>query len=128
MKRYHFLQGLAVYWRGQEIMAATKTKKIKKKFTPFAYKRTIAEALARTFDQFADAGTIALSVGLTQEKLKNHLRNHFDTSGIITLARTRPRDLVVWLEVEFDLIRSLNVQRHKSYEFGDILVARAGTP
>src|SRR5659263_484744 len=61
MKRYHFLQGLAVYWRGQEIMAATKTKKIKKKFTPFAYKRTIVDALARTFDQFADAGTIVMS-------------------------------------------------------------------
>jgi len=61
MKRYHFLQGLAVYWRGQEIMTATKTKKIKKKFTPFAYKRTIVDALAGTFEQFADAGTIVMS-------------------------------------------------------------------
>lgn len=61
MKRYHFLQGLAVYWRGQEIMANTKTKKIKKKFTPFAYKRTIVDALTQTFEQFADAGTIVVS-------------------------------------------------------------------
>lgn len=61
MKRYHFLQGLAVYWRGQEIMADTKTKKIKKKFTPFAYKRTIVNALERTFEQFSDAGTIVMS-------------------------------------------------------------------
>lgn len=61
MKRYHFLQGLAVYWRGQEIMADTKTKKIKKKFTPFAYKRTIVDALERTFEQFAGAGTIVMS-------------------------------------------------------------------
>lgn len=61
MKRYHFLQGLAVYWRGQEIMPETRTKKIRKKFTPFAYKRTIADALSASFEQFADAGTIVLS-------------------------------------------------------------------
>lgn len=42
-------------------MAETRTKKIKKKFTPFAYKRTVVDALARTFDQFADAGTIVMS-------------------------------------------------------------------
>ena len=87
----------------------------------------VASLVAWLNENSKDADILALSVGLTQEKLKNNLRNHFDTSGIITLARTRPRDLVVWLEVEFDLIRSLNVQRHKSYEFGDILVARAGT-
>ncbi len=61
MKRYHFLQGLAVYWEGQEIMATTKTKKIIKKFTPFAYKRTIVDALSRTFEQFADAGSLVMS-------------------------------------------------------------------
>ena len=32
-----------------------------KKFTPFAYKRTITEALRRTLEQFADSGTIVLS-------------------------------------------------------------------
>lgn len=61
MKRYHFLQGLATYWRGQEIMPETKTKKIAKRFTPFAYRRTVEAALERTFEQFADAGTIVLS-------------------------------------------------------------------
>lgn len=61
MKRYHVLQGLAVYWRDQEIMQATKTKKIAKKFTPFAYKRHAEAALAGAFDQFKDAGTIVLS-------------------------------------------------------------------
>ncbi|NYD67920.1 DNA adenine methylase [Agromyces atrinae] len=61
MKRYHFLEGLSVYWRGQVIMEETKTKKIAKKFTPFAYKRTIDDALARTFDQFRDSGAIVLS-------------------------------------------------------------------
>src|SRR5665647_2717822 len=60
IKRYHFLEGLSVYWEGQEIMAGTKTKKLVKRFTPFAYKRTITDALGRLFEQFADS-TIILS-------------------------------------------------------------------
>lgn len=63
MKRYHFLEGLSVYWRGVEIMAHTKTQKIAKRFTPFAYKRTIEDALTRTFEKFADAGAIVMSYG-----------------------------------------------------------------
>lgn len=61
MKRYHFLEGLSVYWRGVEIMEETKTKKIAKRFTPFAYKRTIEDALLRTFEHFEESGAIVLS-------------------------------------------------------------------
>jgi DNA adenine methylase/adenine-specific DNA-methyltransferase len=61
MKRYHFLEGLSVYWRDREIMEETKTKKIAKKFTPFAYKRTVEDALAATFEKFRDSGAIVLS-------------------------------------------------------------------
>lgn len=60
IKRYHFLEGLSVYWRGQTIMEETKTKKLAKRFTPFAYKRTITEALRSTFKKFKDS-TIVLS-------------------------------------------------------------------
>jgi len=60
IKRYHFLEGLSVYWRGQTIMTATLTKKLAKRFTPFAYKRTIRDALLATFERFA-ASTIVLS-------------------------------------------------------------------
>lgn len=60
IKRYHFLEGLSVYWRGQVIMEKTRTKKLEKRFTPFAYKRTIVEALRQTFKQFKDS-TIVLS-------------------------------------------------------------------
>ncbi|MEV4666607.1 DNA adenine methylase [Microbacterium sp. LWO12-1.2] len=63
MKRYHFLEGLSVYWRGVEIMAHTKTQKIAKRFTPFAYKRTVEDALMRTFEKFSDAGAIVMSYG-----------------------------------------------------------------
>lgn len=61
IKRYHFLEGLSVYWRGVKIMEETKTKKLEKRFTPFAYKRTIEDALLRTFEHFEDSGAIVLS-------------------------------------------------------------------
>lgn len=61
IKRYHFLEGLSVYWRGLTIMEETTTKKLKKQFTPFAYKRTIEDALLRTFEHFEHAGAIVLS-------------------------------------------------------------------
>ena len=61
IKRYHFLEGLSVYWRGVTIMQETKTKKLTKKYTPFAYKRTIEGALLRTFEHFEQAGAIVLS-------------------------------------------------------------------
>jgi len=63
MKRYHFLEGLSSYWTGVEIMTETKTQKIRKRFTPFAYKRTVESALSRVFDKFRDAGAIVLSYG-----------------------------------------------------------------
>lgn len=52
IKRYHFLEGLSVYWQGQEIMPETATKKVRKRFTPFAYKRTVTAALRELFDRF----------------------------------------------------------------------------
>lgn len=61
IKRYHFLEGLSVYWRGTTIMEETKTKKLEKRFTPFAYKRTIEDALLRTFQRFEDSSAIVLS-------------------------------------------------------------------
>jgi len=60
IKRYHFLEGLSVYWRGQQIMEQTKTKKLAKKYTPFSYKRTVTQALRATFTQFKES-TIVLS-------------------------------------------------------------------
>lgn len=59
IKRYHFLEGLATYWRGQEIMWETKTRKLQKRQTPFASKKTVRSALDRLFEHF---GTCALVV------------------------------------------------------------------
>ena len=60
IKRYPFLEGLSVYWRGQQIMENTATKKLAKRYTPFSYKRAVTEALRRTLEQFKNS-TIVLS-------------------------------------------------------------------
>lgn len=70
---------------------------------------------------------IGLVVGLSQERLKNVLRDEFGTSGWVTLARERPTDLTTWFDTDFDLIRMLVTQQGKAYEFADVLVARAGS-
>jgi adenine-specific DNA-methyltransferase len=79
IKRYHFLEGLATYWEGQEILWSTKTRKIAKRRTPFAYKRTVRDALDRLFDQFRDLSLVvsygsnaALDVAELEELIKRH--------------------------------------------------------
>lgn len=55
VKRYHFLEGLSKYWEGEEIMYETKVKKIKKKYTPFSYKKTAISAFNELFYKFKDS-------------------------------------------------------------------------
>ena len=81
IKRYHFLEGLATYWRGQEIMWETKTRKLRKRHTPFAYKRTVRGALDQLFGHFADSALVvsygsnaALSVDELEDLLRRHRR------------------------------------------------------
>jgi DNA adenine methylase/adenine-specific DNA-methyltransferase len=58
IKRYHFLEGLSVYWRGLTIMENTRTRKLPKRYTPFSYKHTITDALRLTFKQFRDSAIV----------------------------------------------------------------------
>lgn len=60
VKRYHFLEGLACYWRGVEIVEESRVKKIAKRYTPFSYRRHAGEAFDRLFARFADS-TLVLS-------------------------------------------------------------------
>lgn len=60
IKRYHFLEGLSKYWQGEEIMENTKVKKIRKKFTPFSYRRTAINAFDQMFEKFSES-TLVLS-------------------------------------------------------------------
>jgi adenine-specific DNA-methyltransferase len=58
IKRYHFLEGLSVYWRGQAIMENTRTRKLAKRYTPFSYKHTVTGALRRVLSQFQDSAIV----------------------------------------------------------------------
>ena len=60
IKRYHFLEGLACYWEGKELMMSSKVRKIVKPFTPFSYRSTAIDAFDRLFRHFADS-TLVLS-------------------------------------------------------------------
>jgi DNA adenine methylase/adenine-specific DNA-methyltransferase len=83
VKRYHFLEGLATYWRGQEIMWETRTRKLRKRHTPFGSKRTVRDALDRLFDHFSAPSALVvsygsnadLSAGELQALLARHRRN-----------------------------------------------------
>jgi adenine-specific DNA-methyltransferase len=55
IKRYHFLEGLSVYWEGLTILEHTATKKLAKRYTPFSYKHRVTDALRATFERFADS-------------------------------------------------------------------------
>ncbi|MDW7759837.1 MAG: DNA adenine methylase [Acidobacteriota bacterium] len=57
IKRYHFLEGLATYWKAEdaEILETSKVKKIKKRFTPFSYRRTALAAFDRMFSRFGSS-------------------------------------------------------------------------
>lgn len=55
IKRYHFLEGLASYWKGLEILQDSKVRKLRKRFTPFSYRRTAPDALHALFHRFADS-------------------------------------------------------------------------
>jgi DNA adenine methylase/adenine-specific DNA-methyltransferase len=60
VKRYHFLEGLATYWKDAEIVATSRVKKLAKPFTPFAYRSEAVPAFTRLFERFQDS-TLVLS-------------------------------------------------------------------
>jgi DNA adenine methylase/adenine-specific DNA-methyltransferase len=60
VKRYHFLEGLACYWSGLEILKHTKVRKIRKPYTPFSYRRTAIDAFDSLFRRFRKS-TLVLS-------------------------------------------------------------------
>jgi hypothetical protein len=70
---------------------------------------------------------LGLVVGLSQEKLKNALKHNLNTTGWVKLARTEPDRIIEMLDAHYELIRLLEMQRRAIYEFGDVLVARAGS-
>jgi DNA adenine methylase/adenine-specific DNA-methyltransferase len=55
IKRYHFLEGLATYWEGQEILADSRVRKIRKPYTPFSYRHSARQAFDDLFARFSDS-------------------------------------------------------------------------
>lgn len=70
---------------------------------------------------------LALVVGLSREKLTNHLRDWFGTGSWRKAALEQGAGFIEKMDEEFDLVRLLRTQRQTSYSFADVLVARAGT-
>jgi adenine-specific DNA-methyltransferase len=103
IKRYHFLEGLSVYWRGQRILEHTSTRKLAKRYTPFSYTRTVTDALRRTIRQFQDSAIVlsyssnAVPDGATIEALLREVKDdvevrlvdHTYTFGTHQAARRR---------------------------------------
>lgn len=88
IKRYHFLEGLSVYWNGLKILEHTATKKLEKRYTPFSHKHTVVNALLATFERFAES-TIVLSYSSnavpdaeTIEKLLRSVKKHVEVRSI----------------------------------------------
>jgi len=103
IKRYHFLEGLSVYWRGLTIMENTRTRKLPKRYTPFSYKHTITDALRLTLKQFKDsaivlsyssnavpgAGTIEALLREVKDNVEVRLIDHTYSFGTHTAAERR---------------------------------------
>lgn len=86
------------------------------------------ESLASLVHEHPDwVPTLGLVTGLSQEGLKNLLKHKLDTSGWVTLARRRPKELIQTLDEECALVAELQAQRGRTYTFGDVLVARGSS-
>lgn len=88
VKRYHFLEGLATYWRGVEFHPTSKVKKLRKRYTPFSYRRTAESAFERLFARFRES-TIVLSYSSS---------GYPDLDRLVHLLRTYKPEVEVFAE------------------------------
>ena len=106
VKRYHFLEGLSCYWRDVDIVEGSRVRKIAKRFTPFSYRKTAAEAFDRLFAQFRrsivvlsyssngfpDLDQLVALLRRTKAQVsvfEREHRYHFGTHGAVKRARAR---------------------------------------
>ncbi len=114
VKRYHFLEGLASYWKdaGTEIVESSRVKKIAKRFTPFSYRRTAAGAFDNMLGRFRDS-TLVLSYSSngypdlpvireimqrykrTVDVLERDHRYHFGTHDKVASERVAVREYLI---------------------------------
>jgi DNA adenine methylase len=55
LRRYHFVEGLSCYWQGVEILHHTKTKKLRKYYTPFDSRTQVHGAFKRLLQKFSNS-------------------------------------------------------------------------
>ena len=55
LRRYHFVEGLSCYWQGVEILHHTKTKKLRKYYTPFDSRLEVYGAFERLLQKFSNS-------------------------------------------------------------------------
>lgn len=55
VRRYHFVEGLCCYWQGVEILYHTKTRKLRKYYTPFDSRTEVYPAFERLFQKFSES-------------------------------------------------------------------------
>ncbi len=113
IKRYHFLEGLALYWRGVQIMEGTTTKKLEKRYTPFSYKRTVGDALSRVFEHFSDS-IIVLSYSSNAVPTVQEL--------VTRLRRVKPRVEINEIDHRYSFGTHASAKRRGATEF--ILVGK----
>jgi len=114
IKRYHFLEGLASYWQepGAEVLESSRVKKIRKRYTPFSYRRTAVDAFDRVFRNFAeqtivlsyssngypDLGMLVALMGRYKRRVdvvsKDH-RYHFGTHSGVSDDRTTVKEYLI---------------------------------
>ena len=95
IKRYHFLEGLSSYWHGVEFHPTSKVKKLRKRYTPFSYRRAAYGAFDALFDKFRQS-TIVLS---------------YSSNGYPDL------DQLVWLLRQYKPVVHVHEKAHR-YQFG----------
>src|SRR6266487_1075365 len=55
LRRYHFVEGLSCYWQGVEILHHTKTKKLRKYYTPFDSRTQVHSAFEHLLQKFSNS-------------------------------------------------------------------------
>lgn len=67
---------------------------------------------------------LALSVGLTQEALKNQMKHRFGTSSWSRLVRENAEGVIAYLDETYRLCQSLEEERKRNWTLADVLKER----
>ena len=91
VKRYHFLEGLATYWRGQEIMWETRTRKLRKRHTPFALQAHRPRRARPPVRALRAAEALVVSYGSNADLGADELRSAAARATAVGVAGSRSR-------------------------------------